>query len=120
MDFFNLLPKAIKKDIIGNVKTLIHRVYKNIITNFKERRNSYNKFIYIIRGKIMEHQIISQIFTMKNILIYLLCVNIFTFLIMWYDKHEAKIGQWRVREGFLFMLVFLRWRNWWNRRNVHI
>ena len=54
----------------------------------------------------MEEQIISQIFTMKNILIYFLFINIFTFLIMWYDKHEAKIGAWRVSEGFLFMLVF--------------
>ena len=59
----------------------------------------------------MTQEVIEQIFTLKNILIYLLAINIFTFLIMWYDKHEAKIGQWRVSEGFLFFLVLLRWRN---------
>ena len=59
----------------------------------------------------MEQEIIKQIFTLKNILIYLLGVNLFAFLIMWYDKHEAKIKQWRVSEGFLFLLVLLRWRN---------
>ena len=68
----------------------------------------------------MEQQIISQIFTIKNLLIYFLFVNIFTFLIMWYDKHEAKIGQWRVSEGFLFLLVLLRRWYWWNSWNVYI
>ena len=55
----------------------------------------------------MEQEIINRIFTIKNILIYILAINLFTFLIMWYDKHEAKIGQWRVSEGFLFLLVLL-------------
>ena len=65
----------------------------------------------------MEANILSQIFTLKNILIYILLINIFTFLIMWYDKHEAKIGQWRVSEGFLFLLIALgggiRWNSWY-------
>ncbi len=56
----------------------------------------------------MEQNILTQIFTVKNILIYILAINVFTFLIMGYDKHEAKIGQWRVSEGFLFTLVLLR------------
>ena len=59
----------------------------------------------------MGEELLAQIFTVKNVVIYLICVNIFAFLIMWYDKHEAKIGQWRVSEGFLFFLVLLRWRN---------
>ena len=58
----------------------------------------------------MVEEVLAQIFTVKNVVIYFICVNIFTFLIMWYDKHEAKIGQWRVSEGFLFFLVLLRWR----------
>ena len=58
----------------------------------------------------MGEELLAQIFTVKNVVIYLICVNIFAFLIMWYDKHEAKIGQWRVSEGFLFFLVLLRWR----------
>ena len=66
----------------------------------------------------MEKEIISQIFTIKNILIYIAFINIFAFLIMGYDKHEAKIGQWRVSEGFLFLLVLLRWWYWWNSWDV--
>ena len=45
-------------------------------------------------------EVINQIFTVKNVLLYLLGVNLFTFLIMWYDKYEAKTNQWRVSEGF--------------------
>lgn len=55
----------------------------------------------------MEQEILSQIFKIKNILLYLLFINVFTFLIMWYDKHEAKTNQWRVSEKFLFLLVVL-------------
>lgn len=47
------------------------------------------------------------IFTPQNIAIYLLVINLLTFLIMWWDKHEAKIGDWRVSEQFLFILVLL-------------
>ena len=47
------------------------------------------------------------ILTVKNITIYLLVINILTFLIMWWDKHEAKLGDWRVSERFLFLLVLL-------------
>lgn len=42
-----------------------------------------------------------------KILIYLLVVNIITFLMMGFDKHEAKKGNWRVSEKTLFMLVVL-------------
>ncbi len=55
----------------------------------------------------MEKEILNQIFTTKNILLYLLFINVFAFLIMWYDKHEAKTNQWRVSEQFLFILVAL-------------
>ena len=47
------------------------------------------------------------IFTPKNIIIYLVIINLLTFLIMWWDKHEAKLGDWRVSEKFLFLLVLL-------------
>ena len=68
----------------------------------------------------MEKEILSQIFTIKNILIYLAFINVLAFLIMGYDKHEAKIGEWRVSEGFLFLLVLLRWRHWRDSWNVCI
>jgi len=50
---------------------------------------------------------INSIFTTQNILIYILIINVITFLIMWFDKHEAKIGDWRVPERTLFLLVLL-------------
>lgn len=50
---------------------------------------------------------INSIFTTQNILIYILIINVITFFMMWFDKHEAKIGDWRVPERTLFLLVFL-------------
>ena len=50
---------------------------------------------------------INSIFTTQNILIYILIINVITFLMMWFDKHEAKIGDWRVPERTLFLLVLL-------------
>lgn len=48
-----------------------------------------------------------QIFTIENIVIYLLIMNLFTFLIMGIDKKKAKKGSWRVPEKTLFTLVAL-------------
>ena len=42
-----------------------------------------------------------------KILIYLLVINVLTFLIMGYDKHEAKKGHWRISEKTLFTLVVI-------------
>lgn len=50
---------------------------------------------------------INSIFTTQNILIYILIINVITFFLMWFDKHEAKIGDWRVPERTLFLLVLL-------------
>ena len=50
---------------------------------------------------------INSIFTTHNILIYILIINVITFFMMWFDKHEAKIGDWRVPERTLFLLVLL-------------
>ena len=50
---------------------------------------------------------INSIFKTQNILIYILIINVITFFMMWFDKHEAKIGDWRVPERTLFLLVLL-------------
>lgn len=50
---------------------------------------------------------ISSIFTIQNIIIYLIIINIITFLAMWLDKRKAKKGKWRISEGTLFMLAIL-------------
>ena len=44
---------------------------------------------------------------MKNIIIYLIIINVITFLAMWIDKRKAKKGKWRISEGALFALAFL-------------
>ncbi len=44
------------------------------------------------------------IFTLKNILIYLVIINLITFLVMWVDKKKAKWGKWRIQEKTLFIL----------------
>ena len=49
----------------------------------------------------------SEIFTIKNIIIYLIVINIITFLAMWIDKKKAKRGRYRISEQALFTLVLL-------------
>lgn len=57
---------------------------------------------------MLENQIaISAIFNIKNILIYLVIINIIAFLAMWIDKEKAKKGKWRISETALFVLVIL-------------
>ena len=48
-----------------------------------------------------------NIFTIKNILIYLLVINIVGFLAMWLDKNKAKRGAWRIPENTLLMITVL-------------
>ena len=43
----------------------------------------------------------------KYILIYLLAINIFGFFIMWWDKRQAKWGNWRTPEKTLFTITLL-------------
>lgn len=53
------------------------------------------------------NELFQAIFTVKNIVIYLIVINILTFIAMWWDKHEAKVGDWRISEKTLFILVLL-------------
>ncbi len=48
-----------------------------------------------------------EIFTMQNIIIYFLVINIFGFFIMWLDKQKAKKGKWRIPEKTLFIITAL-------------
>ena len=43
----------------------------------------------------------------KEVLLYLLVVNILGFFAMGIDKHKAKIGSWRIPENTLFGFCFL-------------
>lgn len=49
----------------------------------------------------------NNLFTIKNILIYLIIINLITFLAMYIDKKRAKWGKWRIKESTLFTLVLL-------------
>lgn len=43
----------------------------------------------------------------KYVLLYLLGINIIGFFVMWWDKRQAKMGNWRTPEKTLFMITFL-------------
>ena len=50
---------------------------------------------------------ITDIFTVKNILLYLLIINLIGFVMMWSDKRRAKWGKWRIPEQTLFVVTAL-------------
>lgn len=51
--------------------------------------------------------IVTNVFTIKNIMIYLLVINLIGFFIMWLDKRKAKYGRWRIPENTLFLITLL-------------
>lgn len=46
-------------------------------------------------------------FTIKNIIIYLVSINIIGFFAMWLDKRKAQKGKWRIQEKTLFLITAL-------------
>lgn len=68
----------------------------------------------------MQNIEIQNIFTVKNIIIYFIVINIIGFLIMYIDKQKAKKGKWRIPEKVLFIITAVRWRIRNNCRNVYI
>lgn len=49
----------------------------------------------------------SEIFSVRNIVIYFVLINLIAFFSMWIDKAKAKKGAWRIKESTLFTLVLL-------------
>jgi len=41
------------------------------------------------------------------LIIYLIAVNIFTLILMWWDKRKAKKKEWRIAEATLLLLAFV-------------
>lgn len=62
---------------------------------------------------------ISTIFNLRNAIIYIIAINLITFIAMYIDKKRAKYGKWRISESALFIMVLLRRRYWRNCRNVY-
>ena len=50
---------------------------------------------------------LSEIFSLKNIIIYLIVINLIGFYMMWSDKRRAKWGKWRISENTLFIVTAL-------------
>ena len=50
---------------------------------------------------------LEEIFSVKNIIIYLVIINLIAFLTMWLDKRKAEKGKWRIPENSLLLLVLL-------------
>ncbi len=48
-----------------------------------------------------------NIFTVQNIVIYLIIINIIGFAIMFIDKQKAKKGKWRIPEKVIFIVTAL-------------
>lgn len=55
----------------------------------------------------MDFETFLEIFPLKNIIIYLVVINIVGFLAMFIDKEKAKRGAWRIPEKTLFLLTLL-------------
>ena len=51
--------------------------------------------------------LLTDVFTLKNILLYLLMINLIGFFMMWSDKRKAKKGKWRIPEQTLFIVTAL-------------
>lgn len=49
----------------------------------------------------------TNIVTVKNIIIYLMFINLITFLAMFIDKRKAEKHKWRIKEWTLFTFVLL-------------
>lgn len=50
---------------------------------------------------------LQEIFSIRNIIIYLVIINLIAFLSMFIDKKKAKWGRWRIPENTLFLYAFL-------------
>lgn len=50
---------------------------------------------------------VQNIFTIKNIIIYLLIINVIAFLAMLLDKKKAEKGKWRIKESTLLILAVI-------------
>lgn len=48
-----------------------------------------------------------EIFTIPNILLYVLIINVIGFCAMWIDKRKAQHGSWRIQEKTLFTITLL-------------
>lgn len=58
-------------------------------------------------GETTDNISLSEIFSLRNIIIYLIVINLIGFYMMWSDKRRAKWGKWRIPENTLFIVTAL-------------
>lgn len=51
--------------------------------------------------------IFQELFSIQNIIIYFIVINLIGFFIMWLDKRKAIKGAWRIPEKTLFVITAL-------------
>ena len=49
----------------------------------------------------------NELLTIKNIIIYLIVINLIGILIMFLDKQKAKKDEWRISEKTIFVITML-------------
>ena len=47
----------------------------------------------------------NEIFTVQNIIVYFIVINLIGFFVMWLDKRKAIKGSWRIPEKTLFLNI---------------
>lgn len=50
---------------------------------------------------------LEELFSIQNIIVYFIAINLFGFFIMWLDKRKARKGSWRIPEKTLFIVTAL-------------
>lgn len=50
---------------------------------------------------------LTNIFTIKNLIIYLIIINLVAFLVMFIDKKKAEKDRWRIKESTLLILAVI-------------
>ena len=61
----------------------------------------------MVENEILTTTSVNNIFSVKNIIIYLIIINIIGFLIMLIDKKKAEKGAWRIKEKTIFIVTAL-------------
>lgn len=46
-----------------------------------------------------------EIFTLPNVTLYLIAINLIGFMVMFIDKYKAKRGKWRIPEQTIFIIT---------------
>lgn len=66
-----------------------------------------NEFIWLKTRLESIYKIMEEIFTIKNIVIYVLTINFIAFVAMFIDKRKAEKDRWRIKESTLLTIALI-------------